>query len=271
MRSGGRRTAGGESLRARLWAAVGRLGRGLPEAEHEQLVAGLVLLRCLNVRFEGARATLLLSGRAKRPARTQPKAANLLLEDRARYPSDVTWLPPRSRWEVLEACAGDERLGRAVDIAIAGVEQANAELRAVFPQDYARPELARAGLAALIAVLGEFPARPDSADLAELTRVAREFCGATRPASGRTVRHRKLLTRLGALLPATPPEPAAPTPQRSSPPAPRPRSQPRGRQPTEIEAPGAPRSRGGRARTPGKVPAPLVAQPRGRRSRTVPP
>lgn len=148
--------------------------------DHEDLVLGLVFLRSLCRSFELRQEELEREANTPRSElyRKNPVSRRALVEDRSLYGDPIFWIPPLSRWPVVALAAHGRTPGRAVDIAMAGIEQANPDLMGIFPLDYARPALNKAALAQLIDVLGEFPATgDDGASLRSFERVRKSLFG----------------------------------------------------------------------------------------------
>lgn len=154
-RSRSKKRASQADVRARLWAAIGRLGRNLNEQSHGELVAGLVYLR-------GLCCTAELIERVKSLA---PRDGS------GRSP----YLPANVRWEHFVE-SSSATLPMRLEEAMRLIEEANPELFGVFPRGYAKRGVSRAALVELIGVLGSFPF-DTGGSINELVRVARDFCG----------------------------------------------------------------------------------------------
>lgn len=164
----------------RLHSAISGMKLRLGAKDHEDLVLGLVFLRSLCRSFELRQEELEREANNPRSElyRKSPASRRALVEDRRLYGDPIFWIPPVSRWPVIASAAHGPGPGRAVDIAMAGIEQANPDLTGIFPLDYARPTLNKAALARLIDVLNEFPAAHDNgASVRSFERVRKAVFG----------------------------------------------------------------------------------------------
>jgi type I restriction enzyme M protein len=163
-----------------LFSAMSGLKPGLTVKEHEELVLGLVFLRSLCRSFELRQAELEREAGNPRSEHYRARLADrrALAENRALYGDPIFWIPPVARWPRLALAAHGPSPGRTVDIAMAGIEQANPDLTGIFPRDYARPEVRPPALGELIELLGRFPVEGDGgASLQAFDRIRKELFG----------------------------------------------------------------------------------------------
>ena len=125
---------------AELWAMADALRGSMDAAEYKHVVLGLIFIKYISDAFEETYARL----DAERAQDADP-------EDPDEYRADnVFWVPPKARWNYLQARAKQAAIGRLVDDAMAGIEGDNPTLKDVLPKDYARPALDKQRLGQLI-------------------------------------------------------------------------------------------------------------------------
>ena len=127
-----------------LWAAANALRGNMDAAEYKHVVLGVIFLKYISDAFEERHAQL----EAERSKGANP-------EDRDEYTgANVFWVPPKARWQHLQALAKEPTIGQAVDAAMEAIEHVNKSLRDVLPKDYARPALDKRRLGELIDLVG---------------------------------------------------------------------------------------------------------------------
>ena len=127
-----------------LWAAACALKGGMDAAEYKHVVLGLIFLKYISDAFGKRHAQLEI----ERDEGADP-------EDPDEYTgANVFWVPPKARWNHLQARARRTTIGQDVDDAMAAIEQENPSLRDVLPKDYARPALDKRRLGQLIDLFG---------------------------------------------------------------------------------------------------------------------
>ena len=111
----------------RLWSAADQLwaNTGLKPSEFSTPVLGLIFLRYAEKRFSEAEAKYLKSG---------IKRDEL---DKTDFQADgVLYLPSKARFSYLLNLPGSENLGRAINDAMASIEEENEDLKGVLPRGY---------------------------------------------------------------------------------------------------------------------------------------
>ncbi len=127
-----------------LWAAANALRGNMDAAEYKHVVLGVIFLKYISDAFEERHAQL----EAERSKGADP-------EDPDEYRgANVFWVPPKARWQHLQAFAKEPTIGQAVDAAMEAIEHDNKSLRDVLPKDYARPALDKRRLGELIDLVG---------------------------------------------------------------------------------------------------------------------
>lgn len=121
-------TAGYE---AELWHMAEALRGSMDAAEYKHVVLGLIFLKYISDAFEEKHAAL-----------EQERAKGADPEDRDEYLAEnIFWVPPNSRWSILQDRARQPTIGKVVDDAMDAVERDNPSLKGVLPKDYARSAL----------------------------------------------------------------------------------------------------------------------------------
>ena len=127
-----------------LWAAANALRGNMDAAEYKHVVLGIIFLKYVSDAFEERHAQL----EAERDEGADPEDADFYTA------SNVFWIPPKARWQHLQARAKQPSIGQDVDNAMAAIERDNKALRNVLPKDYARPALDKRRLGELIDLIG---------------------------------------------------------------------------------------------------------------------
>src|SRR3984893_13994765 len=113
----------------RLWSASDQLwaNTGLKPSEFSTPVLGLIFLRYAEKRFSEAEAKLL-------------KSVGKLDEiEKSDYQADgILYLPDKARFSYLLNLPGNANLGKAINEAMAAVEEENEDLKGVLPRAYTR-------------------------------------------------------------------------------------------------------------------------------------
>lgn len=167
-----------EPLEKTLWKSADKLRKNMDAAEYKHIVLGLIFLKYISDAFEELHARLAAG-------EGEYEGANP--EDPDEYRAErVFFVPPNARWSHLQARAKLPEIGKDVDEAMEAIEKENPTLKGVLPKQYARQNLDKASLGALIDLiatiaLGDAKAR--SQDL--LGRVYEYFLGEFAAAEGK--------------------------------------------------------------------------------------
>ena len=129
---------------AKLWQMADTLRGSMDAAEYKHVVLGLLFLKYISDAFE-ERHAILESERAEGADPEDPD------EYRA---ENIFWVPREARWVHLKAQARQPTIGQTIDRAMIAIERDNPALKAVLPQDYARPALDKQRLGQLIDLVG---------------------------------------------------------------------------------------------------------------------
>jgi type I restriction enzyme M protein len=118
-----------QDVEKRLWAAADQLwaNTGLKPSEFSTPVLGLIFLRYAEKRFAEAEAKFLEDGLARDE-----------LEKSDFQAEGVLYLPEKARFSYLLNLKGSENLGKAINEAMAAVEDENEDLKGVLPRAYTR-------------------------------------------------------------------------------------------------------------------------------------
>ncbi|HST51846.1 MAG TPA: class I SAM-dependent DNA methyltransferase [Pyrinomonadaceae bacterium] len=116
-------------IEKRLWAAADQMwaNTGLRPNEYAAPVLGLIFLRYAEKRFVDARAQLQSGGSGRRSI--TPQSYQRL---------GVVYLPEEARFSHLLNLPEGENIGKAVNDAMAAIEEENEELKGVLPRTYQR-------------------------------------------------------------------------------------------------------------------------------------
>lgn len=118
-----------QDVEKRLWAAADQLwaNTGLKPSEFSTPVLGLIFLRYAEKRFAESEAKFLTDGLARDE-----------LEKSDFQAEGVLYLPEKARFSYLLNLKGSENLGKAINEAMAAVEEENEDLKGVLPRAYTR-------------------------------------------------------------------------------------------------------------------------------------
>ena len=167
-----------EPLEKTLWKSADKLRKNMDAAEYKHIVLGLIFLKYISDAFEELHARL---------AAGEGEYEGADPEDPDEYRAErVFFVPANARWSHLQARAKLPEIGKDVDEAMEAIEKENPTLKGVLPKQYARQNLDKASLGALIDLiatiaLGDAKAR--SQDL--LGRVYEYFLGEFAAAEGK--------------------------------------------------------------------------------------
>ena len=167
-----------EPIEKQLWQTADKLRKNIDAAEYKHIVLGLMFLKYISDSFEELHAKL-------KAGVGDLKGADP--EDKDEYNGkNVFFVPPKARWNFLQAIAKQPEIGKAVDAAMDEIEKENPQLKGVLPKVYARGNLDPASLGGLIdsisnIALGDAKAR--SADI--LGHVFEYFLGEFALAEGK--------------------------------------------------------------------------------------
>jgi len=117
-----------KELEDRLWKAADsfRANAGLRPSEYSRPVLGLLFLRYAEARFSTVDKELA----AKAKGRLTPEPSDYQARG-------VVYLPPEARFSRLVALPEGDNLGKALNDAVRAIEDANPDLKDVFPRTYA--------------------------------------------------------------------------------------------------------------------------------------
>ena len=129
-------------IEKRLWQAADKLRSNMDAAEYKHVVLGLIFLKYISDSFQDVYDEL------KQDPDADP-------EDVDEYKSrNVFWVPPDARWAYLQKNAKQPTIGKLIDAAMDAIERDNPSLKAVLPQNYARPQLDKQRVGELIDLIG---------------------------------------------------------------------------------------------------------------------
>lgn len=163
-----------QPLEKTLWLTADKLRKNMDAAEYKHIVLGLIFLKYISDAFEELYAAL-----------SSDKLADA--EDADEYRAkNVFYVPPQARWSYLLSKAKDPLIGKMVDDAMDAIEALNPTLKGVLPKVFARPNLDKNSLGALIDMIGTI-ALGDAAARAKdlLGRVYEYFLGQFALAEGK--------------------------------------------------------------------------------------
>ncbi len=159
-----------------LWKSADRLRKNMDAAEYKHTVLGLIFLKYISDAFEELRARLATGEGDYKEA--DPEDAD---EYRA---ENVFFVPANASWSYLQARAKLPEIGKDMGAAMEAIEKENPTLKGVLPKQYARQNLDKASLGALIdliATIGLGDAKAQDA----LGRVYEYFLGECAAAEGK--------------------------------------------------------------------------------------
>ncbi|HPI30028.1 MAG TPA: type I restriction-modification system subunit M N-terminal domain-containing protein, partial [Bacteroidales bacterium] len=135
-----------QSLEKTLWQAADKMRKNMDAAEYKHIVLGLIFLKYISDAFE--EMYLKLKEGKGQYAGADP-------EDPDEYRAEnVFYVPPQARWNFLLTHAKLPTVGKDVDDAMDAIEKDNATLKGVLPKQYARTNLDKNSLGALIDLIG---------------------------------------------------------------------------------------------------------------------
>lgn len=113
----------------KIWKAADILRGNLSASQYESVVIGLIFLKHISDCFEAKHKELLQDALAD-------------AEDPDEYLADnVFFVPTEARWDKISAAARTPQIGTVIDNAMLAIEKANARLKNILPNNFARPEL----------------------------------------------------------------------------------------------------------------------------------
>jgi hypothetical protein len=124
----------------RLWAAADHLwaNTGLKPSEFSTPVLGLIFLRYAEKRFSEAEANFLKNGLNRHDI------------EKSDYQADgVLYLPDKARFSHLLNLPGNANIAKAINEAMAAVEEENEDLKGILPRAYKRAVYHRKGIVAI--------------------------------------------------------------------------------------------------------------------------
>ncbi len=167
-----------EPLEKTLWKSADKLRKNMDAAEYKHIVLGLIFLKYISDAFEELHAKL---------AAGEGEFEGADPEDADEYRAEnVFFVPANARWPYLQARAKLPEIGKDVDEAMEDIEKENPTLKGVLPKQYARQNLDKASLGALIdlvATIGLGDAKAQAQDV--LGRVYEYFLGEFAAAEGK--------------------------------------------------------------------------------------
>ena len=125
---------------AKLWEMANSLRGSMDAAEYKHIVLGLIFLKYISDAFEEKRRDL----ETRISEGDDPDDPDQYLMD------NIFWVPPKSRWQVIQSNARQVSIGRLVDTAMIEIERKNRGLKGVLPRDYARPAVNKQRLGQVI-------------------------------------------------------------------------------------------------------------------------
>lgn len=135
-----------QPLEKTLWLAADKLRKNMDAAEYKHIVLGLIFLKYISDAFSEM-YNKLKEGKGQ--------FAGADCEDPDEYRAEnVFFVPPMARWSYLLTCAKLPTVGKDVDDAMDLIEKDNPTLKGVLPKQYARTNLDKNGLGALIDMIG---------------------------------------------------------------------------------------------------------------------
>jgi type I restriction enzyme M protein len=167
-----------ESLEKTLWKTADRLRKNMDAAEYKHVVLGLIFLKFISDAFEDLYKKLDVG---------EGEYEGADAEDPDEYRAEnVFFVPAEARWSYLQKRAKLPSIGKDVDDAMDAIERNNSTLKGVLPKQYARRNLDKSSLGALIDMVGTIALEDDkdkSRDI--LGRVYEYFLGEFADAEGK--------------------------------------------------------------------------------------
>lgn len=135
-----------EPLEKKLWKAADKLRKNMDAAEYKHVVLGLIFLKYISDAFDELYQKLVTGT-------GDYEGANP--EDKNEYTAEkVFYVPPSSRWSLLQGRAKLPTIGKDVDEAMDAIEKDNPSLRGVLPKVFAQEKLDKQSLGGLIDLVG---------------------------------------------------------------------------------------------------------------------
>ena len=127
-----------KDLEKRLWEAADKMRGAVPVSSYKFIVLGLIFLKYISDSFEEKYQELVEEGYG-------------LEEDRDAYEMDhIFYVPPKARWEYLNAHSKDSNIGQIIDEALEEIEKENPSLKGVLIKQYNSPDYKNVNLGELI-------------------------------------------------------------------------------------------------------------------------
>lgn len=163
-----------QPLEKTLWLAADKLRKNMDAAEYKHIVLGLIFLKYISDAFEELYNQLKADKFADAEDADEYRAKN------------VFYVPPQARWTYLLSKAKDPLIGKMVDDSMDAIEALNPTLKGVLPKVFARPNLDKNSLGALIDMIGTIALGDASARAKDLLgRVYEYFLGQFALAEGK--------------------------------------------------------------------------------------
>ena len=100
-----------KNLEKKLWEAADKMRGAVPVSSYKFIVLGLIFLKYISDSFEEKYQELVEEGYG-------------LEEDRDAYEMDhIFYVPPKARWEYLNAHSKDSNIGQIIDEALEEIEK----------------------------------------------------------------------------------------------------------------------------------------------------
>lgn len=156
----------GPSFAAELFKAADKMRGSVEPSEYKHIVLGLIFLKYVSDAFQAHHAKLAAD------TTSDP-------EDPDEYMAEnVFWVPPEARWSNLQANATSPNIGIMIDAAMDAIEKTpgNEKLKGALPRRYARPELDKAMLGALVNQFSNIGMHDEFDKARDLFGRAYEYC-----------------------------------------------------------------------------------------------
>lgn len=132
-------------LEAQLFKAADKLRKNIDAAEYKHVVLGLIFLKYISDAFQELYQKL-----------DEQKAEGADPEDQDEYRAEnVFWVPQEARWNYLHSRAKLPSIGKDLDAAMEAIERSNPTLKGILPKEYAKPNLDKMALGALIDLISD--------------------------------------------------------------------------------------------------------------------
>ena len=140
-----------------IWDAACVLRGNIDASEYKSVVLGLIFLKYISDRFEAKYKELVEEGDG-------------FEEDQDEYTAEnIFFVPENARWSAIAAAAHTPEIGTVIDDAMRSIEKENKRLKDILPKNFARPELDKRRLGAVVTVL--LYARQFSSPLEQIAEV----------------------------------------------------------------------------------------------------